>query len=192
MRASLYRADHRFQRPRDGLAAAFASLSRAVARLRREERGLTLIELLVTLIVGMAIFAATTSILISGLHKQISTQYKANQLAQAQSSVQRLVRDLRQATSVTYTSASSISYKLPQSTSTTYTFSCSGTTCTRNNGSTTVTAITSLASTSVFSASYNSTSHLDYLGVSVQISATKHSNVTLSDGADLRDVTLGT
>ena len=101
--------------------------------------------------------------LTQGMSVATKRQDRVLQLELSQKAVQRLVRDLRQATSLTYTSASSLSYTVPGVGA--VTFTCSGTTCTRTVGGVGQTAITNVASTSVFSASPSTTSPT-YIGIS--------------------------
>lgn len=69
---------------------------RAVAALRREERGLTLIELLVASAIGLVVVAGAMSIFLSGVKSQPRASSKVAAIQQGRFTVERIVRELRQ------------------------------------------------------------------------------------------------
>lgn len=167
-------------------------IRRIQRRLLAEQRGFTLIELLVGMVMALVVFTATLGLLIASLHKETSAQLRASQLDQAQVAMGRLVRDLRQSTSLTVTNSGSISYTEPTTSgSTSVTFACSSSTstCTRTVGSTSTKAITNVSNTDIFSPTSGTPT---YLSIKLTITATGHNSVTLNDGVDLRTSTIGT
>lgn len=144
------RSDHRWER---------------AARLRCE-RGLTLIELLVAMVLGLVIAGAAMGFLIVTIHQQNVVSSRAVAERQAEVVLQRLTREVRQAqnivssstggdttpVNVTYGSGtSSVSFYLPSSGSTAagtqVTWTCTaGGSCTRTTGTTTVTELAGVSS----------------------------------------------
>jgi type II secretory pathway component PulJ len=144
------------------------------------------------MVLALVVFSGALLVLSSTMQAQSLQQSRISQLEEAQVAIQRLVRDLRQASSVTVNSSTSVSYTEPVSgTSQSVTVSCSTSTgqCLRTvNGVSTI-AVSDLTNSDVFSGSPSSTP--TYIGVKLVISAANHTTVTLSDGAGLRDVLLG-
>jgi Tfp pilus assembly protein PilW len=158
-----------------------------------DAHGFTLVELLVGTLMGLAVLTGVLSLLIDGLNGQARVEARTYQLDQAQAGMQQLVRALREATSVTLVSSSSITYSEPVATGTqSVSFSCSAasTSCTSTAGGVQQTAITNVINTNIFTAS--PTSSPTYIGIALEISASKATPVTLTDGVGLRNVTLGT
>jgi Tfp pilus assembly protein PilW len=165
-------------------------------RLRLEdERGLSLVELLVGMVVSLAILAATLQMVVIGMHKQVAVQTRVTQLAQAQLGVARIERQLRQATKVTLTSATALSFTEPVSTGVneSVALSCSTTTgnCSETIAGSSQTVVSGIANSDNFTASPSNSSP-DYIGIKLVIAAAGHSNATIADGVGLRNVTLGT
>lgn len=160
-------------------------------RLLGGQGGFTLVELLVGIVIALIAFTATMGLLVASLRKQNSAQARVAQLNQVASAEARLVRDLRQASTVTVSTATSISYTEPTTSGTaSYTFSCVSGTCSRTTGSTTRTAITNVTNTDVFTATPNNTSPT-FMTIKLVVSATGHNPITLTDGVDVRSATLG-
>ncbi len=160
---------------------------------RSGSAGFTMIELLVTMTLALVVLTAVSSLLIDGLHDQAAVETRSSQLDQAQVAMQRLVRNLRDASNVTVLSAGSISYSEPVPTGfQSVTFSCSTvtSTCTSTSGGVQQTAITSVTNGNVFAA-YPSNSSPTYIGITLVLSAPHDSPVTVTDGTGLRNVTLG-
>jgi Tfp pilus assembly protein PilV len=164
-----------------------------LARLRREEDGITLVELLITIVVSLVVFAGTLQLVIVGMHQQRSAQNKVTELQQSQVAMARIVRDLRQATSVSVVSALEVTYSQPATSGTqSVDLKCSTSTgkCTRTIGASSTTAISNVTNSDIFTGSPNNTSPT-YIGIKLTISATNHSAITLNDGVDIRNSTLG-
>jgi len=172
-------------------------MSRLHAWLRsqapRDAAGFTLIELLVGMMLSLAVFTGVAAILISGMRDESTIATRASQLQQAELAVQRLVRNLREATSVTLTSASAITYALPVATgSESVAFSCSAVseTCSQTVAGVQTIEVTGVANTSIFTGTPSNASPT-YIGISLSVAATGEGNVTITDGTGLRNVTLG-
>jgi type II secretory pathway pseudopilin PulG len=178
---------------------------RAAAALRREEGGLTLIELLVAASLGLVVIGAAFTMFASAIHSQPRDASKIAAMQQARTTVDRITRELRQGLEVVPTPSGSqlavVTY-VKQATcsgaaaSTSIpcrvTYSCSAGKCTRvvaqPNGSApgpAVTVASGLASTSVFTYS-PSTTDPSYVGVSFAFSGSGQP-FTLADGVTLRN-----
>jgi hypothetical protein len=138
------------------------------------------------------VFTAVAAALISGAHDEATITDRSAQLQQAELAMQRLVRNLREATSVTLSSTSSITYALPVATgSQSVTFSCSAVseTCIQTVGSVHTTEVTGVANTNIFTGTPSTSP--TYIGISLSLAAKGEIDVTVSDGTGLRNVTLG-
>ena len=155
--------------------------------------GFTLIELLVGMTLTLVVFGAVSTMMIEGFTDQSSAENRAAQLQQAQLAIQGLVRNLREATSVSVPNSYTITYSLPVATGfQSNTFACSSSTdsCTNTVGGVAKTIITDVVNTNVFTASPATSP--TYVGVNVSLSAQGQTPVTVTDGTGLRNVTLGT
>jgi prepilin-type N-terminal cleavage/methylation domain-containing protein len=160
------------------------------------EAGFTLVELLVTVVVGLAVFTAAMQLLVVGAHKQRDVADRADQLNQARVAVDGLVRDLRHGSSVTVSNTQTVSFTPPGGTS--ITFGCSSATQTCSRGTRSV--ITGVTNTDVFSTQVNAQGQVYYLGIKMVVSTSGRPSctstpaacsITLTDGVALRNVTLG-
>jgi prepilin-type N-terminal cleavage/methylation domain-containing protein len=149
------------------------------------EAGFTLVELLVTIVVGLIVFTAAMNLVVVGAHKQRDVADRANQLDRARVAVDALVRDLRHASSVTVSNTQTVSFTPPGGTSITFACTSATQTCARA-GSTILTGVTN---TDVFSASQ--TTNPSYVGIKMIVGDTRRSALTVTDGVALRNVTLG-
>jgi type II secretory pathway pseudopilin PulG len=157
------------------------------------QTGFTLVELLVAMTLSIVVFTAIAGLLVDGLHDQTTLENRSYQLQQAEVAIQQLVRNLRQATNLTLVSSSSITYSEPVATgSESVAFSCSATTdtCTQTIAGVQQTAVTDVTNTNIFTVTPSS--NPTYIGISLSVSATGEKAVTVTDGTDLRNVTLGT
>jgi prepilin-type N-terminal cleavage/methylation domain-containing protein len=151
--------------------------------------GFTLVELIIAMALSLVVFTAVGAALISGAHDEATITGRSAQLQQAELAIQRLVRNLREATSVTLTSTSAITYAMPVSTgSESVTFSCSAVTetCTQTIGSVHTTEVTGVANTNIFTGTPSTSP--TYIGVSLTLAAKGEIDVTVSDGAGLRNL----
>lgn len=181
-----------------------AWLRKAVVALRRQERGLTLIELLIAASVGLVVVGGALTMFVGAIRSEPRTASKVAAIQQARTTIERITRELRQgletptATSsqlaiVTYVKAvtcggAAASTSIPCR----VTYTCSSGKCTRvvaqPNGTAPGPAVqvaSDLASNSVFSYLPSSTDPT-YVGVSLAVSS-EGQPVTLSDGVALRN-----
>jgi Tfp pilus assembly protein PilW len=155
--------------------------------------GFTLIELLMGMVMTLVVFGAISTLMIEGFTDQSAVENRAAQLQQAQLAIQGLVRNLREATSVSVPNSYTISYSLPVATgfqSNTFACSSSTDTCTNTVGGVAKTAVTDVVNTNIFTAS--PATNPTYIGVTVSLSAQGQTPITVTDGTGLRNVTLGT
>jgi prepilin-type N-terminal cleavage/methylation domain-containing protein len=179
---------------------------KAAAALHREQRGMTLIELLVASALGLLVVGAGLSIFISAVRSEPRTGSKVAAIQQARFTVDRITRELRQGLEiadtptpspsqlgiVTYVKAATCggaaaSTAIPCR----VTYTCSGEVCTRvvaqPDGSapgTPVQVASGLSTSSVFS--YSPEVDPTYIGVTFSF-ATDGEPVVLGDGAALRN-----
>jgi Tfp pilus assembly protein PilW len=178
-------------------------LRKAVAALRREERGITLIELLIAASVGLIVVSGALTMFIGAVRSEPRTAAKVAAIQQARSTVDRITRELRQGLEtpthsptqlaiVTYVKVATCG-GAPASTSIPcrVTYTCGSGKCTRvvaqPNGSTPGPAVlvaSGLTSSSVFT--YSPTTDPTYVGVSFSFSSDGQP-ITLSDGVALRN-----
>lgn len=180
-------------------------LSKAAARLRREERGLTLIELLVAASVGLVVVGGALTMFMSGIRSEPRTASKVMAIQQARVTVDRITRELRQGLEtpttlssqlaiVTYVKAATCggaaaSTSIPCR----VTYTCSAGSCDRvvakPDGTApgpSVKVATGLASTSIFSYA-PSAKDPTYVGVALSFTSDSGDPITLSDGVALRN-----
>lgn len=74
---------------------------RQLRRLKREERAFTLIELLVSLVLGLIVMSAALTFFESGYRSQASTLNLADSLGPQRAGMERMTREIRQATAFT-------------------------------------------------------------------------------------------
>jgi Tfp pilus assembly protein PilW len=165
-----------------------------VRRLRASDTaGFTLIELLMSMLMTLVVFGAISTLMIEGFTDQTAVENRAAQLQHAQLAIQLLVRNLREATSVSVPNSYTITYSDPVATgfqSATFACSSSTDTCTNTVSGVAYTAIVDVVNTNVFTASPATSP--TYIGVTVSLSASGQTPVTVTDGTGLRNVTLGT
>jgi type II secretory pathway pseudopilin PulG len=78
--------------------------------IRDGEAGMTLIELLVAMIMGIIVVGGATAMLISAVRAQPKQQQQAENVDTARFELERMTRELRNGVSVTSTSPSSVSF----------------------------------------------------------------------------------
>jgi Tfp pilus assembly protein PilW len=191
-------------------------IGRLSKRLRslHDEAGFTLTELLVAMTMGIVVLGAVSVLLVGALRAQPGISQKAADVQTVRFVTERLTRELREGIVVDKATASSVSFQTYVRHSTCggsgqlastapaikceVTYTCSGETCSRLEaapGIYTGTAETIFKglnnSSSVFTYSPSSTDPT-YVGVTITIPAAGSSAVTtVSDGASLRNATLG-
>src|SRR4051794_21668965 len=86
------------------------------ARVRRrpaalgDEAGMTLIELLVAMIIGIIVVGGATAMLISAVRIQPQQQEQAESISTARFELERMTREIRNGTSVTVSNPSNVSF----------------------------------------------------------------------------------
>jgi Tfp pilus assembly protein PilV len=181
-------------------------VSKAAARLRREERGLTLVELMIAAAVGLVVVGGALTMFIGAVHSEPRTSSKAAAIQQARVTVDRITRELRQGIETVTTSPSQLALityvkeatcggaAATASIPCEVTYTCSAGKCTRlvapPNGippSPAVQVASGLASSNVFSYVYPpESSDPSYVGVSLAFDS-EGQPVTLTDGVALRN-----
>ena len=173
--------------------------------LRREERGLTLIELMIAAALGLVVIGGALTMFVGTIRSQPRDTSKVAAIQQARSTVDRITRELRQGLEIVPTPSSTqlgiVTYvkaatcggaAASTSIPCRVTYTCSGTTCTRvvaqPNGSAPGPAVqvaSGLASPKVFNYEPSAIAP-SYVGVSLSIS-TNGQPTTLTDGVALRN-----
>jgi len=180
-----------------------------LARLRalaRQDRGFTLVELLVATILGLIVVGGGVTVFTVSMNNQPRISSQSAAIQQARTSMDRLTRELRQGSTVSTATASQLSIVTyvhsatcggaAASTARTcrVTYTCTAGTCTRTeanpDGSSpgpAVQVVSGLSSTSVFNYLPSSTAPT-YVGVTLAFPATGGDHaITLSDGAATRN-----
>lgn len=73
-----------------------AAVRKAAAALRREERGFTLVELLIATSMGLVVVGAALTMFISGMRSEPRTAAKIGAIQEARVTLDRITRELRQ------------------------------------------------------------------------------------------------
>jgi prepilin-type N-terminal cleavage/methylation domain-containing protein len=173
--------------PQAGASAAETALVASfrlpgLGRPLGDERGFTMVEVLVTALVGLIIFGAVMQMLVIGQHQESGIDTRSYQLQSARVGEEALARDLRQATAVSVPSTSSIQYTLPSGT--VVTWACGTGTCLRTpNAGASKTMIGNVTNTSIFTLSSN------YVTISLSVGSSTRAAVTINDGIALRNLT---
>lgn len=183
-----------------------ARARKAVAALRREERGLTLIELLVAASLGLLVVGGAMTMFVSAMRSEPRTAAKVSAIQQARVTVERVGRELRQglevpaATSshleiVTYVKGTDCAGEpIESATPCRVIYHCEGDSCTRavaqpdgSGEGAAVTVATDLASSGIFS---YEPSQLEptYVGIDLAVANEGGDPIVLEDGAALRNL----
>jgi type II secretory pathway pseudopilin PulG len=177
-----------------------------VARLRADEGGWTLIEMLVATVAGIALLSVATMTFTTGLKSQPRLTERANDVQQARTTVERITRELRQGWSVPTASPAQLSILTYVQSATCggatsnssracrVTYTCSSASCSRveaNPDGTSAGAAETVASRftgpNVFTYSPSS-ADADYVGVRISYPAGPGEDaITLEDGVALRN-----
>jgi Tfp pilus assembly protein PilW len=170
-----------------------------------EAAGFTLVEMLIATVLSMIVIGGAVMAFTASLRSQPRIDNQAHAIEQARTTMERMVRELRQGSSVSSASASQLSIVTyvdstctgtPTTTATQcqVTYACSTGACTRRlakpDGSSPIAAtrvVSGLSSDSVFSYSPSATAPT-YVGVTLSFPAQPGQNaITLTDGAALRN-----
>ena len=171
----------------------------------KETDGFTLVELLVATILSLIVVGGAVTAFTSAIRNQPRIDSQANAIQQARTTMERMVRELRQGSSVPSASPSQLSIvtyvdstcggaSATRAMQCRVTYACSSGICTRrlaNPDGTSPTApvrlVSGLSSNNVFSYSPSATTPT-WVGVTLSFPAqTGHNAITLTDGAALRN-----
>jgi len=172
-----------------------------------DERGFTLPELLIATILGLAIVGAAAMFFTTGVRQQPKVSARADQIQTARFTMERIVRELRQGSTVPSASATQLTVVTYVDSATCggahattaracrVSYSCSAGTCTRTeaqpDGSSpgsAVTVVKGLSSNNVFSYTPATATAPAYVGVTLAFPAQNGDDaITLADGASLRN-----
>jgi prepilin-type N-terminal cleavage/methylation domain-containing protein len=180
---------------------------RALQRLRRSERGLTLIEMLVASSLGLVVVGGAATLFTQVIHNEPVAESKATGIQFARTAIDQMTREIRAGSAVSTATATQLSLVTyvdqatcggSASTSSRLcqvTYTCSAGACTRAvtnpgvAGSGGRTVVSGLSSNSVFSYSPSSGTPT-YVNVTLAFPSTAGTNaITLSDGVSLRNYT---
>lgn len=186
-----------------------APARKAVAALRREEGGLTLIEMLVAATLGLLVIGGAMTMLLSAVRSEPRTAAQVSAIQQARVAADRIVRELRQGREVpslpssssshleivTYVKGSNCAGEATSiATPCRVIYDCEGATCSRavaqpdgtDAGAATIVA-TDLADPEIFSYSPSQVEP-DYVGVELGVANEGGDPIVLDDGAALRNI----
>lgn len=186
---------------------------RATFGVTEPEAGVTLVELLVAMAMGVILMSAVSAMVIGAMRAQPEVSGRAQNISEARWVLERLTRELRNGIAVETATPSEVSFRtyvrrtscgvegtLPSSSPAIecqVTYSCTTTSCTRGEaepGSTEAgsetTIFTGIDDSSVFSYSPNA-EEATYVGATLHIpNPSGPADLTISDGASLRNATL--
>lgn len=180
-------------------------VSKVAATLRREERGLTLVELMIAAAVGLVVVGGALTMFVGAIHSEPRTASKTAAIQQARVTVDRITRELRQGEDisthqsnklsiVTYVKAATCGgAAATTSIACEVTYTCSAGKCTRlvapPNGippGPAVQVASGLASQDVFTYLPAGSPEPTYVGISLSFTS-EGQPVTLTDGVALRN-----
>jgi prepilin-type N-terminal cleavage/methylation domain-containing protein len=182
-----------------------ALLHTAIRRLRGE-RGFTLPEVLMALVIGLLVVGVGTTVFSAALRSQPGLNTRSNAISQARFAMERLTRELRQGATVYASSANQLAFityvnsatcggaKSSTAIQCRVTYTCTTMGCSRVEAKPdgtapgpAVTVVTGLQNPNVFSYSPNSTSPT-YIGATFSFAGQNGDDaITVSDGAALRN-----
>jgi Tfp pilus assembly protein PilW len=171
---------------------ALNGLVRRVRRVARDERGLTLVELMITIVTGLIVVVGPLSFMIVSINQQNTSSSRSFAARQAEQGLERFAADLRQAqeitdatgtntTPVTLTATSATFYVpiagSPSSLGTKVVWTCTvGGSCTRKFGSASavpvITGVTALTLTGTDSNGNSATSNPTFVDVNLSVQGT--------------------
>jgi len=185
-----------------------ARLGDMPGRLRRSERGLTLIELLVASTMAMVVLGGAVTVFVGAVRSEPRTSSKVSAIEQGRIAVERMTRELRQGFNLTGAGPAGLSFVsyVPESSCGAspatdskelcrVTYDCEGGECTRTvaepdgaGAGAAVQVVSGLSSSEVFSYSpEEAEAEPEYVGVTLSFETREGGPVVVSDGAALRN-----
>lgn len=185
------------------------SLHRLTQLSLRDERGITLLELLTAATLTVLVVGGMGMLVVRALHQQPRIADRAHNIEAGRQMVERMTRELREGADVTVATASQVTLRTYVRSTTCgagtqlaadqaaiecrVTYSCSGGTCSRQEFALTATSgtavemVTDLVSDSVFAYTPSSTDPQHVTVTLVYPSEEGDEGITISDGAGLRN-----
>jgi len=178
-----------------------------------EEAGMTLVEMLVAMTMGVVVMGGVLILLLGAMRSQPRIEKQTAHVQTARYAMERMTREIRNGIRIDKSTASSVSFEAfvrhtacggstssastAPSTKCEITYTCSGTSCTRIEAApsvytgTATTILSGLSNTSsVFT--YSPSTSPTFIGITLKIPNSEGSGaLTVSDGASLRNATLG-
>jgi prepilin-type N-terminal cleavage/methylation domain-containing protein len=185
----------------------WSRLGQAGRRLRADESGFSLPELLVTIILGVIVFGIPGALWLTDRNTQTNIQSRATATQDAETMLERMTREMRQATSATVLNSQVIDLVVPivpvpaaGNTLQRVRYDCSqNQSCTRDTGTvgggltgSPKTVMTNITNTDIFSATTTPSGTVNYIGIKLDKKLVVHGSTTsveLTDGVSLRNVT---
>ena len=184
-----------------------ARVGDTAGELRRSERGLTLIELLVAALIGMAVLGGAVTVFVGAVRSEPRVSSKVTAVQQGRVAVERITREVRQGLDVPTATAAQLSLvtyvkqatcggaAAGESKACLVTYTCTAGECTRTvakpDGSSpgaAVQVVSGLASTNVFSyVPSEPEADPTYVGVELALTTREGGPVVIADGATLRN-----
>jgi prepilin-type N-terminal cleavage/methylation domain-containing protein len=181
----------------------------SLTAIGRDEDGFTLVELLVAIAIGLIVLGAAVMVFTAGVRSQLRTDSQSAAVQQARTTMERLVRELRQGSGlvpgttptsaqlsfITYVHSTCSGAASSTASLCSVTYACSGGTCTRRVGKADGTApgpavkvVTGLSSGNVFTYAPSAAAPT-YVTATLRLPTLGGGNaITLSDGAAFRNV----
>jgi type II secretory pathway pseudopilin PulG len=183
-----------------------SSMLKRARRALSDQSGVSLIELLVVILLGVIIFGVPGMLWLGQRNTQDTVENRAEATRQAESLLERMTREMRQATSATVLNSQVIDLVVPivpvpaaGNTLRRVRYDCSqDQECTRDTGTvgggltgSPTAVITGVTNTDIFSATTTPAGAVNYIGVKLDKKLVVHgttSSVELTDGVGLRNV----
>jgi type II secretory pathway pseudopilin PulG len=186
-------------------------MKRLANLVRVDDRGLTLVELLVATAMTIIITGAAVALMVSALHKQQNVTSRSDRIGEARNAIEKITNDIRQGRKVTVAGPTGVTIETYCDSSSglgekcTVAYACATETtgkykCTRTVGTTTTTPIIELSSPNVFCFVPSTVSGNEsecgtrktgaeptYVGVEVKLASREGGGATLQDGAALHN-----
>ena len=178
-----------------------------VGRRLRSDAGFTLVELLMSTVLGLLVVGIGVTVFTAALNSQPELSKRGDAISQGRTSMERLTRELRQGATVISASANQLSFVTyvhsPSNCSNVYyqastqcrvTYTCTTTGCSRaqakpdgTGASSSSPIVTGLSNPNVFTYTPSSTAPT-YIGATFEFAGVRgHDAITVSDGVTLRN-----